>query len=729
MSRRRRTVIAAVVVILAAAVISGWRAGWPPFLFGKSAGTPAGARFLVPQAGAVTDTPYQLGKNLYVNDPAAWSALPANSRSSLLAQLSAAEQGFRKLGTALFPPLATLTARIEPANAGLSQAGGTGPALLAARTSATGGLAASDYGATAFGDAPLSFGAASYAGYTGYQNVLGWVPCAGIKPQAGPAVKICGGQAMAATEHSAQAGLTGAIVTVSGFAAAQAAQPVSAAYTNHSAHDQKITVTGSAASVSMTVSAIALGAGCARGAMKYSTPSSGTLSPPLPSPPVISLGDCLSSFHEEVPIGPLASALGKGVSLAVNIVNFAKDAYDNVTDKALLASGPALKACASGQMLSDVAAFITDFGGIGIPTCQPAPLPAWSGTVPAGATVTFTATPATQVISLGAGAQADGLFTFVHLHVTAPGSVNAGTKPNGPAPAEVYAVSEFGAAFPVNAATNTAGKPIQVGSQSATAVALTPDGSTAYVTSEYDNTVTPVSTATGTAGTPIQAGPAPTWIAITPDGKTAYVTNQDAGTVTPISTATNTTGTPIQVGGELDGIAISPDGKTAYVTGSRNGTVTPITTATGTAGTPIQVGGTPQGIAVSPDGKTAYVADSSSGTVTPINLATGTTGTPIQVSAALHIAITPDGKTAYVTNPSTTTVTPIDLASGTAGSPIQTNCDADGIAITPDGKTAYLSCYYGLNVTPITIATNTVGTPIPAPHYHGGLQAIATTYD
>ena len=37
-------------------------------------------------------------------------------------------------------------------------------------------------------------------------------------------------------------------------------------------------------------------------------------------------------------------------------------------------------------------------------------------------------------------------------------------------------------------------------------------------------------------------------VAITPDGKTAYVVNQTAGNVTPIDTATNTAGPPISVG-------------------------------------------------------------------------------------------------------------------------------------------------------------------------------------
>jgi YVTN family beta-propeller protein len=64
-------------------------------------------------------------------------------------------------------------------------------------------------------------------------------------------------------------------------------------------------------------------------------------------------------------------------------------------------------------------------------------------------------------------------------------------------------------------------------------------------------------------------------IAITPNGTTAYVANTDDGTVTPIRTATNTAGPPIPVGSGPFDIAITPNGNTAYVLNSAGDTVTP----------------------------------------------------------------------------------------------------------------------------------------------------------
>ena len=119
---------------------------------------------------------------------------------------------------------------------------------------------------------------------------------------------------------------------------------------------------------------------------------------------------------------------------------------------------------------------------------------------------------------------------------------------------------------------------------------------TAYVASFAG--VTPINTATNKAGTPIKAGSGPFAIAITPDGKTAYVANADSGTVTPIRTATNKALKAIKVGVGPTDIAITPDGKTAYVSNDGIGetlghTVTPIRTATNKALKAIKVGRAP----------------------------------------------------------------------------------------------------------------------------------------
>ena len=184
-------------------------------------------------------------------------------------------------------------------------------------------------------------------------------------------------------------------------------------------------------------------------------------------------------------------------------------------------------------------------------------------------------------------------------------------------------------------------------------------------------TVTPVGLTTRRAGKPIQVGANPQAIAITPDGRTAYVANSGSDTVTPIDTATRRAGAPIPVGTRARGrspsrpdgadrlrgqlaartpsrrstphpaaraprsrsgaqprtlIAITPDGRPPTCsTGAapRSRRSTPPPTA---ALAPIPVGQLPVAIAIAPDGRTAYVANYGSNTVTPITIATGTRG-------------------------------------------------------------------------------------------------------
>ena len=341
----------------------------------------------------------------------------------------------------------------------------------------------------------------------------------------------------------------------------------------------------------------------------------------------------------------------------------------------------------------------------------------------------------------------------------------------GTIPATVWVANYRGqeSVTPISTTTNQAGTPIGLGSTVNTvSLAATPNGKTVYVTLS-PNRVIPISTATNTAGKPIKVGKEPDAIAVTPDGRTAYVAGLGSGTVTPIATATNTPGPAIKVGqanrlggdrdhagwpdrlrrqrrhvarhrgadlhryrsgreahqrrsesaidrdhpGREDGLRrecghgdayrhgdeqgraadhdrrvtrrhrVHAGSKTAYINSYPTGTVTPISVATNTAGTTIRTPKTGFGIAITPDGKTVFVANVN-GTVTPISTATNTAGTPIRVCAnAVEIAVTPDGKAAYVMS-SSSSVTPISTATGKAGAPIKVPPTAWTLVIVPD---------------------------------------------
>ena len=253
--------------------------------------------------------------------------------------------------------------------------------------------------------------------------------------------------------------------------------------------------------------------------------------------------------------------------------------------------------------------------------------------------------------------------------------------------------------IPINLATGRLGTPMEIGHQ-LSSIAITPDGETAYVADETGvGTVIRVNLATGRYSKPIKVdhllklpnggtvGDGPIAIAITPDGKTAYTANYEAWTVTPIDVATGARGTPIRVGQNPNSIAITPDGKTAYTANAGDGTVTPIDLATQIARAPIDVPGAhwtggPWAIAITPNGKTAYVA-TFAGKLIPIDLAMGTLGKPIgSAGGDPQIAIAPNGKVAYVTSQFGQTVMPINLTTGVRGAPIRVGQDGPhGIVI------------------------------------------------
>jgi YVTN family beta-propeller protein len=240
----------------------------------------------------------------------------------------------------------------------------------------------------------------------------------------------------------------------------------------------------------------------------------------------------------------------------------------------------------------------------------------------------------------------------------------------------------------VDLTTGALGTPISVGTQP-DAIAITPDGSTAYVADRGSSEIVPVNLSTGTAGKPIGLGNLPTGIAITPNGEGAYVVS-DSGTVCPIVLATGVVGTCKKLPTNADAIAITPSGADAYVTNVADATVSELalpklTPPSGTSAIDL-ASPTPDAIAITPNGTTAYIASNLDGTITPIDLATRASGTAITAgSQPSGIAITPDGLTAYVADYGSSSVTPITLASGTAGTPLSLGFQPSAIALVPAG--------------------------------------------
>jgi YVTN family beta-propeller protein len=292
-----------------------------------------------------------------------------------------------------------------------------------------------------------------------------------------------------------------------------------------------------------------------------------------------------------------------------------------------------------------------------------------------------------------------------------------------PAGAQPFAyVTNFGSpniVSVINAATNTVVATVQVGINPS-AVAITPDGTHAYVANAASNTVSVIGTATNMVVATVPVGNMgiknPQGVAITPDGTHAYVTSTASNTVTVIATATNTVVATVPVGINPSAVAITPDGTDAYVTDEGSNTVSVIATANNTVVATVPVGVQPVGVAITPDGTHAYVTSLGSTTVSVIDTATNSVAAIVAVGGATWaVAITPDGAHAYVTNVNgvNSVVLVIDTATNTVVATVTgAGFNPVGVAITLDGTLAYVTSGAGNQVSVIDTATNTVLTTL-----------------
>ncbi|MGH3606599.1 MAG: YncE family protein [Pseudonocardiaceae bacterium] len=209
-----------------------------------------------------------------------------------------------------------------------------------------------------------------------------------------------------------------------------------------------------------------------------------------------------------------------------------------------------------------------------------------------------------------------------------------------------------------------------------------------------------VSGETPTAGIPV--GQLPSSVAVTPDGSHAYVTNAQSGSVSVIDLAMRTVSAtidmpPVQITGKSfsspSAVAINPTGRHAYVVGLIDGGIRRIETATNTLD-PCKIEGHigigfPGGFAISSDGRLGYAADQSMGGLRVINLANNTATEKwimLNDSAPRAVAITPDGRSLYTTTFGCSVVV-VDTGSGNVvGHDIIIGCDPAGVDVTRDGR-------------------------------------------
>jgi YVTN family beta-propeller protein len=248
-------------------------------------------------------------------------------------------------------------------------------------------------------------------------------------------------------------------------------------------------------------------------------------------------------------------------------------------------------------------------------------------------TAGVTATPSASFSPAGIALSADGsrlfaanpnanLVTMYNTATNAPaGSLSIGQEPMGLATdaTRVYVTLHANAALAVyNASTFALQTTLRVGFGPC-AVAVASGSGAVYVANTYSSTVTVVDpTRIGTTSSPVIATIAvpasPVALAISPNGVSAWVASSAIPMLTRINLADGAIDTRIPLPIQPAGIAIAPDNSRVYVSGY-GPAVTVVNVADGSVGATVNLPAcdsprcVAMGAAVSADGKTLYVAN------------------------------------------------------------------------------------------------------------------------
>ncbi|WP_426411259.1 autotransporter domain-containing protein [Bradyrhizobium ganzhouense] len=248
---------------------------------------------------------------------------------------------------------------------------------------------------------------------------------------------------------------------------------------------------------------------------------------------------------------------------------------------------------------------------------------------------------------------------------------------------------------------------------------FSPDGRFAYVAALGSGQIDVIDVVSRTVLAAIPSSGSPSALTLSADGSSLYVTSDSGNSVTVISTATNhVVGSSIAVGTNPNGIAVSPDGTRVYVTNEGSASVSIIDAASKAVIGTIAVGISPFGVAVSPDGSRIYVANQGGSSVSVIDAASQSVVATVPVSGfPLSVAVSPDGSRIYVTNQSNQLMV-INATTSTVIATVALPSYSIGVTVTPDGSRAYITTGLGFYV--LDTATNTIVTSASVPIVDNG---------
>ena len=235
-------------------------------------------------------------------------------------------------------------------------------------------------------------------------------------------------------------------------------------------------------------------------------------------------------------------------------------------------------------------------------------------------------------------------------------------------------------------------------------IAITPDGSKAYVADSINSSVSVIDLITNEVVAILPVGSGPTFIAISPDGLKAYVANSGSqetpgNTISIIDTQTDKIINTLTVGSvprALGIVVVTDTISKLYVVNSGtqddpDNTVSVINVLTDTVVTSITVGINPVAIGINPKRLRVYVANTDKITVIDVKADKAIDTIPIRGSGPTFLSLVPDGSKLYALSSNINRLSIIDTTEEQVAKTIEVGKNPVSVAITPDGLKALVT--------------------------------------
>jgi YVTN family beta-propeller protein len=263
------------------------------------------------------------------------------------------------------------------------------------------------------------------------------------------------------------------------------------------------------------------------------------------------------------------------------------------------------------------------------------------------------------------------------------------------------------------------------------AVLVDTTNGTAYVSSQFGNSVTAIDLATNAvvATIPVGSQPYPQALALDLANATVYVANAGSGNVSAIFIPGNYVSSSIAVGLSPDAVAYNPGNKDVYVANAGSGDVTLISSVTNLAIATIPVGPDPDALTVDTTNHYVFVADAGSNNVSVISGITNTVVATVLVGTAPGpwdaMAFDSADNEVFVANFGSNNVSVIGGSNHTLVATIPVGAGPSGLAVDPAKGEVFVANHYSNNVSVISTVTESVVATIPVGSEPAANGAIA----